>query len=104
MGDKITINGKEFDSDDVEKLMSQGDDYTKKTQALSDREKTLDGEFENLKERDLFLSETNNAKIKTRHIWQLVYSLPMYCHCERDSQITSQFLANRIVNIPSSVR
>lgn len=50
MGDKITINGKEFDSDDVEKLMSQGDDYTKKTQALSDREKTLDGEFENLKE------------------------------------------------------
>lgn len=50
MGDKVTINEKEYDSDDVEKMISQGQDYTQKTQALSDKEKTLDGEFENLKE------------------------------------------------------
>jgi aminotransferase in exopolysaccharide biosynthesis len=61
-------------------------------------------ELENLEERDLFLSETNNAKIRTRPIWQLICSLPMYSHCQRDSQKASQFLANRIVNIPSSVR
>jgi len=61
-------------------------------------------ELENLKERDLFLSETNNAKVMTRPIWQLMYRLPMYQHCQRDEQINAQFLEERIVNIPSSVR
>ncbi|WP_310594305.1 LegC family aminotransferase [Flavobacterium sp.] len=61
-------------------------------------------ELENLKERDLFLSETNNAKVMTRPIWQLMYRLPMYQHCQRDEQLNAQFLEERIVNIPSSVR
>ncbi len=29
-------------------------------------------------ERDLFLKETNDNKIMTRPIWQLMYRLPMY--------------------------
>jgi dTDP-4-amino-4,6-dideoxygalactose transaminase len=61
-------------------------------------------ELENQKERDLFLSETNNAKVMTRPIWQLMYRLPMYQHCQRDEQLNAQFLEERIVNIPSSVR
>lgn len=61
-------------------------------------------ELENQKERDLFLSETNNAKVMTRPIWQLMYRLPMYHHCQRDEQLNAQFLEERIVNIPSSVR
>ncbi len=61
-------------------------------------------ELENLKERDLFLSETNNAKVMTRPIWQLMYRLPMYARCQRDQQFNAQFLEERIVNIPSSVR
>ena len=61
-------------------------------------------EFENQKERDLFLAETNNAKVMTRPIWQLMYRLPMYQHCQRDEQLNAQFLEERIVNIPSSVR
>ena len=61
-------------------------------------------ELENQKERDLFLAETNNAKVMTRPIWQLMYRLPMYHHCQRDEQLTAQFLEERIVNIPSSVR
>ena len=61
-------------------------------------------ELENLKERDLFISETNNAKVMTRPIWQLMYRLPMYQNCQRDEQVNAQFLEERIVNIPSSVR
>jgi perosamine synthetase len=61
-------------------------------------------ELENQKERDLFLAETNTAKVMTRPIWQLMYRLPMYKHCQRDQQLNAQFLEERIVNIPSSVR
>lgn len=61
-------------------------------------------ELENQKERDLFLAETNNAKVMTRPIWQLMYRLPMYKHCLRDEQFNAQFLEERVVNIPSSVR
>jgi perosamine synthetase len=61
-------------------------------------------ELENQKARDLFLSETNKAKVMTRPIWQLMYRLPMYQYCQRDEQLNAQFLEERIVNIPSSVR
>jgi perosamine synthetase len=60
-------------------------------------------ELKNQKERDLFLTETNNAKVMTRPIWQLMYRLPMYQRCQRDEQLNAQFLEERIVNIPSSV-
>ncbi len=61
-------------------------------------------ELENLKERDVFLAETNASKVMTRPIWQLMYRLPMYQHCQRDEQLNAKFLEERIVNIPSSVR
>ena len=61
-------------------------------------------ELENRKERDLFLTETNRAKVMTRPIWQLMFRLPMYQHCQRDEQTNAIFLEERIVNIPSSVR
>jgi perosamine synthetase len=61
-------------------------------------------ELENLKERDLFLLETNNSKVMTRPIWELLYRLPMYGSCQRDEQANAQFLVERIVNIPSSFR
>lgn len=61
-------------------------------------------ELDTIKERDLFLAETNASRIMTRPIWQLMYRLPMYQHCYRDQQINAEFLEERIVNIPSSVR
>jgi aminotransferase in exopolysaccharide biosynthesis len=61
-------------------------------------------ELENQHERDLFLKETNANKVMTRPIWQLMYRLPMYANCQRDEQLNAQFLEERIVNIPSSVR
>ena len=40
----------------------------------------------------------------TRPIWQLMYRLSMYQHCYRDAQKNAEYLEERIVNIPSSVR
>ncbi|MEO6176082.1 MAG: LegC family aminotransferase [Flavobacterium circumlabens] len=55
-------------------------------------------------ERDLFLKETNQNNVMTRPIWQLMFRLPMYAHCQKDQQTNAVFLEERIVNIPSSVR
>lgn len=61
-------------------------------------------ELESKQERDFFLKETNDAGVMTRPIWQLMYKLPMYKDCLRDEQVNAEFLEDRIVNIPSSVR
>jgi len=61
-------------------------------------------ELENKQDRDLFLAATNQNNVMTRPIWQLMFRLPMYAHCQRDEQINAEFLEERIVNIPSSVR
>lgn len=60
-------------------------------------------ELNDLKERNLFLKESNNRGVMTRPIWQLMYRLPMYKDCQRDSNLNAEFLEERIVNIPSSV-
>lgn len=61
-------------------------------------------ELENRQERDLFLNDTNKNGVMTRPIWQLMFRLPMYSHCQKDGQQNALFLEERIVNIPSSVR
>ena len=61
-------------------------------------------QLENKKERDLFLKETNDNFVMTRPIWQLMYKLPMYKNCLRDNQKNAEFLADRIVNIPSGAK
>lgn len=60
--------------------------------------------LENREQRDIFLKETNKNKVMTRPIWQLMYRLPMYQNCQRDAQKNAEYLEERIVNIPSSVR
>ncbi|WP_313264720.1 LegC family aminotransferase [Sphingobacterium sp.] len=61
-------------------------------------------ELKDRSERDHFLKGTNEQGIMTRPIWTLTYRLPMYQHCYRDEQVNAEFLEQRIVNIPSSVR
>jgi dTDP-4-amino-4,6-dideoxygalactose transaminase len=61
-------------------------------------------ELENRRVRDSFLKETNDHKVMTRPIWELLFKLPMYEVCQRDSQKNANYLEDRIVNIPSSVR
>lgn len=61
-------------------------------------------EFNNKEERNLFLEISNNENVMTRPIWQLMNELPMYKDCQKDTLVNSYYLADRIVNIPSSVR
>ncbi|WP_293912748.1 MULTISPECIES: LegC family aminotransferase [unclassified Sphingobacterium] len=61
-------------------------------------------ELNNKTDRENFLKHTNQNGVMTRPIWNLMYRLPMYEHCQRDAQHNAEFLEERIVNIPSSVR
>ena len=61
-------------------------------------------ELENKKDRDAFLKETNENKVMTRPIWQLIFKSSIYSNFQRDSQENAIYLEDRIVNIPSSVR
>ena len=51
-----------------------------------------------------FLEYTNDHGIMTRPVWELMNRLPMFEHCEHDGLKNTIWLADRIVNIPSSVR
>jgi dTDP-4-amino-4,6-dideoxygalactose transaminase len=51
-----------------------------------------------------FLLETNDNGVMTRPIWELMNRLPMFENCENDGLENTIFFADRVVNIPSSVR
>ena len=55
-------------------------------------------------ERDAFLAYTNDHGIMTRPVWELMTDLPIFEGCERDKQQVTRWLADRIVNLPSSPR
>ena len=60
-----------------------------------------------LKDRDAqqaFLQETNDNGVMTRPIWELMNHLPMFGDCEHDGLKNTVWFAERVVNIPSSVR
>lgn len=61
-------------------------------------------ELEDKAERENFLKLTNEAGVMTRPIWNLMHRLPMYTNFQRDEQKNAEFLEERIVNVPSSVR
>ena len=51
-----------------------------------------------------FLQETNDNGVMTRPIWELMNRLPMFENCVNDGLENTIFFADRVVNIPSSVR
>jgi aminotransferase in exopolysaccharide biosynthesis len=55
-------------------------------------------------ERDKFLTFTNDNGVMTRPIWTLMNKLQMYSNCPVMNLDNSQWLEDRVVNIPSSVR
>ncbi len=59
--------------------------------------------FKDKKARDEFLEYSNANTIMTRPAWVLMNKLPMYKDCETGSLGNAEWLADRIVNIPSSV-
>ncbi|WP_138477156.1 LegC family aminotransferase [Dyadobacter bucti] len=60
--------------------------------------------LDDLEGRNEFLEFTNANGVMTRPIWQLMNRLPMFNDCEHDGLENSQWLADRVVNIPSSFR
>ena len=51
-----------------------------------------------------FLEYTNDHGVLTRPVWELMNRLEMFKQCETDGLENTGWLADRIVNIPSSVR
>lgn len=51
-----------------------------------------------------FLQQTNDKGVMTRPIWELMNRLPMFEKCENDGLKNTIWFADRVVNIPSSVR
>jgi perosamine synthetase len=51
-----------------------------------------------------FLEYTNDHAVMTRPIWELMNRLPMFKDCETDGLQNTVWFADRVVNIPSSVR
>lgn len=51
-----------------------------------------------------FLRYTNDHGIMTRPIWELMSRLPMFNDCQTDDLLNTQWFADRVVNLPSSVR
>lgn len=60
--------------------------------------------LKDLDARDVFLKATNDNKVMTRPIWKLMNKLVMYQHCQCGPLENSQWLEDRVVNIPSSYR
>ncbi len=60
---------------------------------LKDKEAQLD-----------FLQQTNDNGVMTRPIWELMNRLPMFENCQNDGLKNTIWFADRVVNIPSSVR
>lgn len=60
-----------------------------------------------LKDKDAqvdFLQQTNDNGVMTRPIWELMNRLPMFENCENDGLKNTIWFADRVVNIPSSVK
>jgi perosamine synthetase len=55
-------------------------------------------------EQESFLKDTNEKGVMTRPAWDLINTLVMFKNCQHDGLQNSIWLADRLVNIPSSVR
>ncbi len=55
------------------------------------------------KQRDIFLDETNSKDIMTRPIWAMMNKLPMFEAAQCGDLSNSEWLEQRVVNIPSNI-
>jgi perosamine synthetase len=60
--------------------------------------------LKDIEARDHFLAATNQASVMTRPIWTLMNKLPMYKDCICANIDNAEWLEERVVNLPSSVR
>ena len=94
---ELALLYKEFFADkDAAFMFEQGNtvaNYWLNTILLSDKE-----------QRDQFLEYTNSKKVMTRPAWQLMNRLTMFNGCETGDLSNAEWVVERLVNIPSSVR
>lgn len=57
----------------------------------------------NRQERDAFLKQSNENGVMTRPVWELMNRLPMFKNAQCGDLTNSEWIADRLVNIPSSV-
>ena len=55
-------------------------------------------------QRDKFLEYCNSNRVMSRPVWTLLHKLPMYSDCQTTRLEEAQWLEDRLVNLPSSVR
>jgi perosamine synthetase len=60
--------------------------------------------FESEDSRDQFLNESNSQGVMTRPVWRLMNKLKMFENCQKGSLANSEWLEERVVNIPSSAK
>jgi aminotransferase in exopolysaccharide biosynthesis len=58
----------------------------------------------NKNEREIFLEFMNSNGIMSRPVWELMHRLPMFKNEPKGELLNSEWVADRLVNIPSSVR
>jgi len=60
--------------------------------------------LENTEQRDGFLEYANGHNVMSRPIWVPMHRLKIYKHCFKTDMRNTEFLSERIVNVPSSVK
>lgn len=60
--------------------------------------------FSSLNERDQFLKLSNENGVMTRPAWELMHRLSMFSSAEKTDLTNSEWVVDRLINIPSSVR
>lgn len=58
----------------------------------------------NREQRDELLQQTHNMKVMTRPVWKPMHQLKINQDCYAVDMTNTEFLSNRLVNVPSSVR
>lgn len=59
---------------------------------------------DSITQRNELLKYTNDHGVMTRPVWELMTDLPMFANCAQDGLVTTKWLKQRIVNLPSSFR
>lgn len=60
--------------------------------------------LENKDDRDHFLKYANENGVMSRPVWELMHRLPMFKNSQKEDLSNSEWIADRLVNLPSSVR
>ncbi|WP_036693409.1 LegC family aminotransferase [Pedobacter glucosidilyticus] len=60
--------------------------------------------WKDIEEREAFLKYANDNGVMSRPVWELMHRLPMFSTAQKAHLSNSEYIADRLVNIPSSVR